>query len=224
MFSKNGPIKVLVADGHTLTRLGMTAFVENEGGLLLVGDTGDEGELIRLVQERRPDIVILDLNLTGGSDRFGICCKLKALTRAPRILVYSAYNFSDEVASCLLMADAYVGKDVCCQWLTAAIHRIGVGYARHPGEVFGGHGDVSGGLGGGARLTAKEREIATMMFSHRSNTEIAATLHLSLPTVKTHVRNVLRKLGADSRAELFARILLGVSGGRLSTGQVHPAG
>lgn len=204
-------INVIVADGHTLTRFGLAAFVEGEDGLRLVGETGDEEELVRLVRDRRPDLVILDLNLAGAADSFGVCCRLKASTYPPRVLVHTSYNFTETAATCLLRADAHVHKDASRARLASAIRRVARRPTRGPKRPDGVARVFDADTRPGVRLTAKEREITAMMFRHGTNTEIAEVLHLSLPTVKTHVRNVLRKLGVRSRAELFAQLLLGTS-------------
>lgn len=203
------PAHVVVADGHTLTRLGVAAFVENEDDLRLVGETGREEELLRLVRDLGPSLVILDMNLDGGPDRFGICCRMKAMAHPPRVLAHTAHELSDDAAACLLAADAHVHKGACRAIFAATVRRLVSGTPRAPGTAE----SVPDVLGAGARpthpLTDKERQIAAMMLLRYSNPEMARALHVSLPTVKTHVRSILRKLGAKNRRELLGPQALG---------------
>lgn len=201
--SKDAPISVVVGDGHTLTRLGIATFLEGEDDLRLVGETGEEGELLRLARDRRPDLVILDLNLDGGPDKFGICYKLKALADPPRVLVHTSYDFTDEAAACLLAAEAHLRKDACCAVFAATVRRVVDGWRRAPERAGRVQDALRADVGPVDRLTRKEREVAAMMLEHRSNSEMALALHVSLPTVKTHVRSILRKLGVKNRRELF---------------------
>lgn len=197
-------MEVVIVDGHPTMRLGLK-------GLLLatdvrvVGETGDGEEALRLVREARPDLVVLGLNLTGETDGIEVCRRIKDLPEPPRVLIHTAYDFTDDVWSCLLAgADGYLHKRVCCEELLEIMRRTAAGE-----RVLSLGGAVAesrsrlGGAPGGALLTPKEREVLVLVLRRCSNAEIAETLYLSLPTVKTHLRNILRKLGAKNRRELF---------------------
>ena len=201
-------MRVVVADGHPTMRLGL------KGLLLLtdvrvVGEAGDGEEVLRLVESLQPDLVILDLNLSGGLDAIDACRRIKALPNAPYVLIHTAYNFTDDVSWCLLAgADSYLHKRACCQQLLEAIHRTTAGERvwQPAGARMGEpHLRVKNIISPerGMSFTPKEREIAVLMLRSCSNTQIAEELGLSVPTVKTHVRNILRKLGLKSRRELI---------------------
>lgn len=206
MFPKDRPIKVVVADGHVLTRRGIAALVEDQSDMHLVADTGEEGELLRLVQDLRANLIVLDLNLSGGWDGLGICWRLKALPRPPHILVHTSYNFTDDVSSCLLAgADGYLHKSACCEEFLATVRQTVAGERVWHLQDGRCHADAAS---TSVCLTPKEREILLLMLRGYSNAEMTKKLYLGLPTVRTHVRNVLRKLGAKSRKEILRPLIL----------------
>lgn len=192
-------MKVLVVDGHPAMRLGLKGLLGVTGDMWVVGETGDGCEALEIVEEVDPHLVIVGLNLVGEPDGVEVCWRLKALPRPPRILVHTAYNFTADVSTCLLAgADGYLHKSACCEEFLATIRRTA-------------RGERTWSIGGGSPkypeervcLTPKEREILVLMLRGFSNAEMAEKLYLSLPTIRTHVRNILRKLGAKNRRELL---------------------
>jgi NarL family two-component system response regulator LiaR len=180
-------------------------------GLLLatemsvVGEAEDGEGAVGLAEALRPDLVVLGLNLAGEPDGIEVCRELKVLPLPPRVLVHTAYNFADDVASCLLAgADGFVHKSVGHGRLLEAMRRVAAG-ARvwMPGERVGEPRSRIDAAPGGVELTPKEREILAQLVRGHPNAEIARRLYLSLPTVKTHVRSILRKFGARSREDLL---------------------
>jgi DNA-binding NarL/FixJ family response regulator len=180
-------------------------------GLLLttemsvVGEAEDGKGAVELAETLKPDLVVLGLNLTGEPDGVEVCQRMKSLPDPPLVLVHTAYNFADDVASCLLAgADGFVHKSVGHGRLLEAMRRVAAG-ARvwMPGEKVGEPRSRIDAAPSGVELTPKEREVLAQMARGHSNAEIARRLYLSLPTIKTHVRNILRKFGAKSREDLF---------------------
>jgi DNA-binding NarL/FixJ family response regulator len=180
-------------------------------GLLLttemsvVGEAEDGEGAVAQAQALRPDLVVLGLNLVGEPDGIEICQRMKALPDPPRVLVHAAHDFADDVASCLLAgADGFVHKGVCHGRLLEAIRRVAAGgRVWLPGERVGEPRTRLDTAPGGVALTPKEREVLAQIVRNRSNAEIARRLYLSITTVKTHVRSILRKFGAESREDLF---------------------
>ena len=196
-------MKVLVVDGHPAMRLGLKGLLGVTGDMWVVGETGDGCEALNVVEEVNPHLVIVGLNLTGEPDGVEVCRRLKALPRPPRVLVHTSYDFTADVSACLLAGvDGHIHKSVCCEEFLAAIRRTARGErawstgGRRP--RFGAEG-----LEGRVCLTPKEREVLVLMLRGFSNAEMTEKLYLSLPTVRTHVRHILRKLGAKNRRELF---------------------
>lgn len=196
-------MKVLVVDGHPAMRLGLKGLLGVTEDMWVVGETGDGCEALEIMEEADPHLVILGLNLVGEPGGLEVCWRLKALPRPPHVLVHTAYNFTADVFSCLLAgADGYFHKSACCEEFLTTIRRTA------GGERDRSIGDLRPRSGarfpeGRVRLTPKEREILVLILRGLSNAEMTEKLYLSLPTVKTHVRNTLRKLGAKNRKELL---------------------
>lgn len=194
-------MKVLVVDGHPAMRLGLKGLLGVTGDMWVVGETGDGCEALDIVEEVDPHLVIVGLNLVGEPDGVEVCWRLKALPRPPRVLVHTAYNFTSDVSSCLLAGvDGYLHKSACCEEFLTAIRRTARG-ERAPGIRRSRYGTENSEER--VCLTPKEREILVLMLRGFSNAEMTEKLYLSLPTIRTHVRNILRKLGVKNRRELL---------------------
>lgn len=197
--------RVVLVDGHPATRLGFQDLM-NANGIRVVGASGDGDEALRLVEEMRPDVVVLDLNLAGETNGMEVCRQIKSLPEAPHVLVYTAYDFAEDVASCLLAgAESYVHKSTACEELLNAVRRTAAGeQVWLPGgrvrEVSYLHIAVRG-----IQLTPREREVLALLRRYYSNAEIAEKLHISPQTTKNHVSSILKKLGVKSRRQLFPR-------------------
>ena len=213
---EEGSMDVVIADGHPTMRLGLKGLLRTTE-VRVVGETGDGGEALRLARERHPDLVVLGLNLTGETDGIEVCRRIKTHPHPPRVLVYAAYDFADHVSSCLLAgADCCLNKRVSCEEFLDIMRRMtagerpvspdGVAVSNERYVVRAGT-EVSY----ATPLTSKEREVLILLLRRCSNAEIAERLYLSLPTVKTHLRNILRKLGAKSRRDLLHPDALAVS-------------
>lgn len=176
------------------------------GDIRVVAETGDGEEALRLIEELRPNLVILGLNLESDADGMGVLRSLKGLSQPPRVLVYSVYNFSDDVVSCFLAgAEGFVHKSASREDLLEAAQRVASGERV---RVLGRRAESPGLLASTTSearecLTDRESEVAELVLHGFSNAEIAERLYLSLPTVKSHVKSILRKSGAKNRWELI---------------------
>lgn len=189
-------MRVSVVDGHPVMRTGLMGLLGAED-LQVVGDWGNGDEALRAIEELRPDLVVLGLNLIGKIDGVPLCRKLKSMAKAPRVLVYTAYNHAEDVASCMLAgADSYLHKRVGAEELLDAVQRTIAGekiwnIGSHVGEPR----SVISITPDGARLTPREKEVLALKLRRYTNPEIAKKLHISTDTVKHHVSNIHRKIG-----------------------------
>lgn len=197
-------MRVVVADGHPIMRLGIKALLLPTE-MHVVGETGDGEEALRLTEELAPDLVILSLNLTGEVDGFEACRRVKSLPKAPYVLVHTTCDFTDAVSSCLLdEADCLLHKSACHTRLLDAARGATSGQRVWlPSESVGEPRACLEASPKAVLLTEKERDILTLMACGCPNKEMAKRLYLGLPTIKTHVRSILRKFGAKSREDLF---------------------
>lgn len=203
-------LKVIVADGHPTTRFGMREVLCSSEDVEVVGECGRGEEALLLTVEETPDVVILGLNLLEEMDSVRTCEEIKTLPDPPYILVHSAYKFTSDVCSCLLAgADGYLHKSTSCEEFVEVIRKVGCGervwhgggkLEEHPNEEhLKLHRTTMS-----EQLTSREREVLALMIGRRSGSEIARKLCVGTETIKTHTRRIFRKLGVNSRGELFS--------------------
>jgi DNA-binding NarL/FixJ family response regulator len=197
-------LRVVVVDGHPVMRLGLRTLLEAQEDIRVVGECSGGGEALRLVEEGGPDLVVLDLNLIEGPDGIEVCRRTKALPDAPYVLIYTAYNLTEDVSSLMLpRADSYLYKHRNGEALLDAVRRTAAGEkVKETRQRAGGPGSVVRAAPEGARLTPRELEVLALKLRRRTNAEIAAALHISLNTVKHHVTSSYKKL-EKSRKDLL---------------------
>jgi len=210
-------IKVGIVDDHAIVRQGLRAMLDREPDLRVVGDAGAEGPAITMVDQTRPDVVLLDLKLTidGGCEGLDLCGKVADRYPESRILVLT--TFADEwlVREAIRQgAKGYVVKDVDLTELVRAIRAV------YRGESAFDSRSASAVVSwlrrepdteATAQITPREREILAMLARGLSNVAIGKRLYISDTTVKFHVTNLMHKLGARRRAEaVYAASKLGL--------------
>jgi DNA-binding NarL/FixJ family response regulator len=206
-------IRVLIADDHPVVRQGLRTFLGVQDDIEVVGEAADGAEAVRLAESLEPDVVLLDLKMPGVDGQTTLQ-ELRARGIAARVLVLTSMAERSRVLPAVRAgAVGYLYKDVDPQALVQAIRAIRDGNVLFAPEaaaaVLGGDAASSApaaaspGLGD---LTEREREVLVQLAQGRSNREIARALVVSEKTVKTHVSNVLMKLGVADRtqAALFA--------------------
>lgn len=195
-------MRILLVDKHPVTRLGERVLIEGLEGAEVVGEAADVDEAARQSARLRPDMVILDPALIGEG---GACGQLKSGEGSPRVLVHSALNSREHVAAASLAgADAFVHKELGTDRFLEAILRTWAGERVWMlGPVEAGTETALRARIEAARLTPREKETLDLLLRRRSNPEIAELLHVSVNTVRTHVKHVLKELGPASRRELL---------------------
>ncbi len=187
---------VVIADGHPVTRMGLRELLD-DAGVRVVSECGNGEEALRLAREAHPDLVILALDLASEMDGIRACWDLKDLPEPPRVLVLSAHDLPVDVASCLLgSADGYLHKRAGRQEFLEAVRRVSSGERvwRSDGQVVVPDNEI--------RLSPKEREILVLMVLGHTDSEMSRTLSIGPETVKTHTRNILKKLSAKCRKDI----------------------
>lgn len=198
--------KILVVDGHPVVRYGLRHLLESDPDICVIGDCGNGDSALPIFEESRPDLIVMGLNLVGPMNAAVVCNRIKNTPEPPRVLIHAAYNLPDNICRCLLAgADSFLHKSVTCQRLLEAIHKTLAGERLW---ITGEHVEQPK-LGGGfseenVRLTFREREILALMASHYTDMDIAQELHICQPTVKSHTRSVLKKLGLTNRRQIFS--------------------
>ena len=199
------PIRVLIVDDHAMVRRGLAAFLTVYEDLVLVGEAAGGEEAIRLCAELRPDVVLMDLKM---DELDGVAATRAIRQDFPGVQVIALTSFQEEgLVHEALRAGAisYLLKNVSAEELAAAIRSARAGRSTLAPEAVKAliRPSVQPGVPD-YHLTPRERDVLGLMTKGLSNAEIAEQLVVSPSTVKTHVSNILSKLGATSRTEAVA--------------------
>ena len=190
-------IRVLVADDHPVVRQGLCTMLEIEDDIVVVARAGDGEEAIQLRRDTHPDIVLLDVQMPNVN---GIEALKRIRTEDPqaKVIVLTTYRNEDYLFPSLQAgARGYLLKDSSREELADAVRRVARGESLLDPEVM----RSRRARGGGEReLTGRELEVLQLMAEGCSNGHIAGRLFVSENTIKTHVSNILAKLGAQDRA------------------------
>ena len=212
-------IRVLVADDHAVVRRGLRTFLEVQDDIEVVGEAADGDECLTEAARLTPDVILLDLSMPG---RNGIEAlrEMQGSGIKSRVLVITSFTDPAVVTPAVRAGAAgVVYKDVAPNDLAAAIRSVHAGHVLLPPDVAAAlmAPDAAGRAGA---LTARERDVLVQIAAGRSNREIARALSLAEKTVKTHVSNVLMKLGVADRtqAALYA-VRHGLAGSSSPGGQ-----
>jgi DNA-binding NarL/FixJ family response regulator len=199
-------MKILLAGDHPIVRLGLRIVIKAEEDMQIVGEADSPEEILRLTRELLPDLVILPLGLGGEYVGVEICREIKAMKKAPYVLICTAYNSQDDIFACFLAgADSYVHRSETPARLLQSMRdtysgkRVWLLGTEVPKEELGGQRENLD----SPSLTPREKEVLGFMLQSMTNPQIARALSCSLPTVKTHVSNILRKLNLKSRKDLL---------------------
>jgi DNA-binding NarL/FixJ family response regulator len=206
-------ISILLADDQPMLRLGFRLVLDAQDDMQVIGEAGDGAAALRFVQDKHPDVVLMDVRMPG-MDGIEATRRIVGSASTTRVLILTTFDL-DEYAYAGLRAGAsgFLLKDVPPNDLLSAIRAVASGDAvvapavtRRLLDAFLPHLPDPG-RGPGApppevkELTAREREILTEVAAGLSNAEIAERLVLAEATVKTHVGRMLSKLGLRDRVQ-----------------------
>jgi DNA-binding NarL/FixJ family response regulator len=195
----DAPIRVLIADDHAVVRRGLRTFLELQDDIEVVGEAADGDECVTAAAALSPDVILLDLAMPGGNG-IDALQRLKANGSSARVLVIT--SFTDPAVSVPAVRAGAAGvlfKDVEPRDLASAIRSVHAGHTLLQPDVA--TALLTPDPVAASPLTARERDVLAQIADGRSNREIARTLSLSEKTVKTHVSNVLMKLGVADRTQ-----------------------
>ena len=200
-------IRIVLADDHKMILAALRSLLEKEIDIAVVGEAGDGAALLDLVERTAPDIAVVDVGMPGMN---GVEATRRLLAARPvlKVLALSAYSDKRFVLEMLKAgAKGYLIKASASDELPRAIRAIAQGQTYLCPEVAGAIVDAARdktSLEGNAsaKLGQREREVLALLAEGKSSSEIAARMHIAPSTVEVHRRNIMRKLGLHSVAEL----------------------
>lgn len=225
-------INIAIIEDHDLTRIGLRTTLQQQSRLQVVGEAADGTTGLRLLEQLKPDVAIVDIDLPE-TDGIAVTQQLRALQAAQpdfttRVLILTMHENQEQVLAAFAAgADSYCVKTIKTPLLVEAIHTtyegqgwidpaiadIVLSQVRQEGSTLGSNVSIHGlapeeaAALEASQLTQRELQVLELIVAGYSNTEIGEKLFLSLGTVKTHVRNILNKLAASDRTQAAVRAL-----------------
>ena len=206
-----GPIRVLVVDDQELVRSGFCVILDAAEGITVVGEAANGEAALSAAAAHHPDVVLMDIRMPGMDGLEATRLITQGGPEAgPRVVMLTTFDLDEYVYEALRAgASGFLLKDSPRAELIAAVRAAAAGnallaptvtrrlieaFARRPPEAAPSPARLGS-------LTAREREVLVLLARGRSNTEVAAALFVSEATVKTHVGNLLAKLGLRDRVQ-----------------------
>jgi len=192
-------IRLLLVDDHPVVRRGLRGYLELEADFTVVGEAGDGEEALRAIAETRPDVVLLDLKMPG-LDGQGVLDRLDQ--DGPRVLVLTSATDAERVPNAIAAGAAgFVYKDIDPDALASAIRTVHAGQLLLSPVAMRGLMNGNGSSSSAPSLTPRESQVLGLIAKGQTNRQIARALGVSEKTVKTHVTNLLRRIGAADRTQ-----------------------
>jgi DNA-binding NarL/FixJ family response regulator len=222
-------IRVLIVDDQALVRGGFRSILEGQPDIEIVGEAEDGAQAVDLARENDPDVVLMDIRMPRLDGIAATRRLLDEATNRTRVLVLTTFDHDEYIYDALRAgASGFLLKSAPPRELAAAIRTVAAGDALLAPDItrrliqdYVAHPRPSAVLlQAFHRLTPRETEVLISMARGRSNSEIAAELYLSEPTVKTHITRIFAKLAARDRVQA---IVLAYESGLVRPGSYLPA-
>ena len=204
------PISILLIDDNRLFRIGLSALLKRQAGLRLLAASKRPEDVARLGRLQRPDIVLLDLGLSGKGS-LDVSQGLRAAYPEARLIVMGLIPLESEILAFVKQGvSGFLLKDASIHDFVAAIRNVAAGGRVFPSSLTDSllsqivadaarRGKVRM---GDVKLTAREREIADLIADGLGNKAIGDKLNIAIDTVKSHVHSILEKLAVRSRVDI----------------------
>jgi len=204
-------IRLLIIDDHPMMREALITALADEKDMDVIGEAGDGVEGVRLVEEYKPDVTLLDL-LMPGLDGLEAMGRILETDPEARILVVTSLEDEDKVLAAIQAgALGYFPKTAPRTYLLEAIRKVADGIPYLPSgialKLFKAIRAMKGPVTKNALdepLTPRQEEILALMGEGRSDPDIGKMLHLEEPTVRSHVHRIIQRLGVENRSQAVA--------------------
>jgi len=196
-------INIMIVEDHQVVRQGLVALINGVPGMHVVAETADGRQALDLFQKHLPDVTLMDLRLPGMSGVTAIT-RIRSQFPQARIIVLTTYDGDEDIHRALEAgARGYLLKGMSSDELMAAIRAVHSGRSRIPSEVAERLAERMS----RPSLTDRELDVLRQIVSGKSNKEIGQELAISEATVKTHINNILGKLGVTDRTQAVTTAL-----------------
>lgn len=197
-------IRIVVIDDHPVVRQGLVSALDDESDFETVGAAGSAEDGLTLVQNLNPDVVLLDLELPGLSGLEALP-QLLAVSPQTGVLIFTAYDTDEQVTTAIRAgARGYLLKGASISEIASAIRTVAASGTALAPSVAAKLADAFRAPRGAGPLSAREREVLRLIAQGLPGKQIAGELSITERTVKFHTASVMRKLGADNRAQAVA--------------------
>lgn len=193
----SGSIRVLVVEDHPIVRQGLVALLNVVDGVEIVGQASDGAEAVQLFEANHPDVTLIDLRMPkmGGVE---VIQKVRARHAQARFIVLTTYDGDEDIYRALEAgARAYLLKGMTVEVLISAIRSVHAGKSIIPPAIAQKLAERMS----TEQLTQREQAVLEQIVRGKSNKEIGSVLDISEATVKTHINNLLGKLGVEDRTQ-----------------------
>jgi DNA-binding NarL/FixJ family response regulator len=211
MGSNPGSIRILAVDDHPLLREGIAALVKGEPDMELVAEASDGEEAIEQFRRYRPDVTLMDLQMPNLNGTEAISRIRNEFPNA-KIIILSTYSGDVQVLRAIKAgARGYIVKAHVHRELLDAIRSVHAGHKRIPAEIAAKLAQHAA----DDELSSREMDVVRLVAFGNANKEIACKLSIAETTVKSHIRSILSKLGANDRTHA---VTIGLKRGILELG------
>jgi len=196
----NGKVRILIVDDHPVVRAGLASMLGTHESFDVIGAAWNGREAFALIEERRPQVVLLDLRMPGMNG-IETLHALRSMTDAPRVLVLTNFETDEDIYRAVRAgAHGYLLKSTTQQNMIEAILAVAAGRHHFPPHIASRLAQRMS----RTNLTAREQEILEMMSKGLTNKQIGAALDISAYTARNHVNNIIEKLEVADRTEAVA--------------------
>jgi DNA-binding NarL/FixJ family response regulator len=208
--SEADPIKVLLADNHTMFREGIARVLADYGGIEVVGQTDNDEGAVELVRLTKPDVILMQVQMPIPRARENFLRMREVSDPAPKVVIVTMIEDPRQVRELMeLGASAYIVKSASIEHLVAAVRAAIVDPKSNKNVVVGMPRALleEAEEGSDGVLSARELEILLLASRGLSNRQIATRVHVAEGTVKRHLANTYHKMGVGSRGEATRKAL-----------------